>query len=54
MVQPMNFPAGNYIFKINSRSARAKCEICTRLTIKTPGRCQWHHSGIFIVNFEHA
>ena len=24
-----------------------------KLTIKTPDRCQWRHSGIFIVNFDH-
>ena len=26
---------------------------CLELTIKTPKRCQWLHSGVFIVNFEH-
>ena len=30
-----------------------RCEICSKLTIKTPGRCQWRRSGFFIVNFEH-
>ena len=28
-------------------------EICSKSTIKTPNRCQWHHFGVFIVNFEH-
>ena len=29
------------------------CEICSRLTIKTPERQQRGLSGVFIVNFEH-
>ena len=28
------------------------CEICSKLTIKTPERRQWR-SGVFIVNFEY-
>ena len=28
------------------------CEICSKLTIKTPERRHLHRSGIFIVNFE--
>ena len=29
------------------------CENCSRLRMKTIGRCQWHHSSVFIVNCEH-
>ena len=29
------------------------CDICSKLTIKTPKRGQWCLSSIFIVNFEH-
>ena len=29
---------GIYLFKVNNRSARARCEICSKLTIKTPER----------------
>ena len=29
------------------------CEICSKLTIKTPERRQCLRLGIFIVNFEH-
>ena len=29
-------PAGNYMFKVNYRNARTSCEICSKLTIKTP------------------
>ena len=47
------FPAGNYLFKVNNRSTKTRCEICSKLTIKTPERRDWRRSGVFIVNFEH-
>ena len=28
------------------------CEICSKLTIKTPERHHWGRSGVFIDNFE--
>ena len=28
------------------------CEICSKLTIKTPKQRQWGRFGVFIVNFE--
>ena len=37
---------------VSNRNTRARCEICSKLTIKTPERRQWR-SGVFIVNFEH-
>ena len=37
-------PACNYMFKVNIRSTRTRCEICSKLTIKTP--------DVFIVNSE--
>ena len=47
--------AGNYMFKVNNRSTRAWCEICSKLKIKTPEQDhQWRRSGVFIVNFEHT
>ena len=46
-------PAGNYMFKVNNRNTRIRCEICSKLTIKTPERRQWRRSGVSIVNFEH-
>ena len=46
-------PAGNYVFKVNNRNIRTRCEICSKLTIKTPERCHWRRSGVFIVTFEH-
>ena len=41
------------MFKVNNRNTRTRCEICSKLTIKTPERRQWRRSGFFIVNFEH-
>ena len=46
-------PAGIYLFKVNNRNTRTRCEICSKLTINTPERRQWRRSGVFIVNFEH-
>ena len=31
-------PAGNYLFEVNNRNTRTRCEICSKLTIKTPER----------------
>ena len=50
---PNIYPAGSYMFKVNNRNTRTRCEICSKLTIKTPERRQWSRSGVFIVNFEH-
>ena len=30
------FPADKYMFKISNRNTSARCEICSKLTIKTP------------------
>ena len=46
-------PTGNYMFKVNDRNTRSKCEICSKLTIKTPERSHSRRSGVFIVNSEH-
>ena len=29
-------PAGIYLLKVNNRNTRTRCEICSKLTIKTP------------------
>ena len=47
-----NIPTGNYLFKVNNSNTRTKCEIYSKLTIKTPKRPHWCYSRIFIVNFE--
>ena len=32
------YPANNNLLKVNNRNARKECEICSKLTIKTPER----------------
>ena len=47
-----NYPAGNYMFKVNNRNTRTRCEICSKLTIKIPERCHWrikHISHLVLV-----
>ena len=41
------------MFKVNSKNTRTRCEICSKLIIKTPEWRQWCLSGVFIVNFEY-
>ena len=53
MIHLGDIPVGIYLFKVNNRNARTRCEICAKLTIKTPERRHWRRSGVFIVNFEH-
>ena len=45
-------PANICLFKINNRQTRKRCEIFSKLTVKTPERRQRRRSGVFIVNFE--
>ena len=33
-------PANSYLFKVNNRNTRKRCEICSKLTTKTPERLQ--------------
>ena len=47
------FPTGNYMFKVNNRNTKTRCEICSKLLcnfieITLLHKC-WHSS---IVNFE--
>ena len=44
-------PTNIYLFIVNNRDTRKRCEICSKLTIKTPERRQY--GVVFIVNFEH-
>ena len=32
-------PVNIYLFKVNNRSPRKRCDICPMLKIKTPERC---------------
>ena len=34
------FPAGNYIIKVDIKNTRTRCEICSKVTIKTPEQLQ--------------
>ena len=55
-IRAQNFEAlqaGIYLLKVHNKSTRIWCEICSKLTIKTPERRQWRHAGVFIVNSEH-
>ena len=49
----LNYPTNIYLLKLYNRNTRKKCEICSKLTIKTPKRSQWRCSGLLTVNFEH-
>ena len=50
-----SLPSQHLLVQSNSRNTRKKCEICSKLTIKTPERRHWHSSTVLIVcyNFEH-
>ena len=45
-------PAGIYVFEVNNGSTKTMCEICSKLTIKTPQRSHLLRFGVCIVNFE--
>ena len=47
------------MFKVNTRNTRTRCEICLKLTVKTPERRHWRIwtyftlcSSVSVVNFE--
>ena len=42
-------PANIYLLKVT----RTRREICSKLTLRTPERRQWHRTCIFIVYLEH-
>ena len=44
---------GIYLFKVSHGNTRAMCNICSKLTIKTPERRHLRRPDAFIVNFEH-
>ena len=52
--EPHKNPVGFYQLNINNRNTRPRCEICSKLTIKTPERRQWRRSDVFNGNFEHT
>ena len=52
-IQRVRNPAGIYLLTVNNRSTTTSCEICSKLTTKTPERRHWRRFGVFIVNFEY-
>ena len=48
------FATSFYLLKVNNRSNRKRCEIFSKLTIKTPEWRQWCCCGHFIVDFENT
>ena len=42
-------PAKNYMFKVSNKNTRTRCEICSKLAIKTPERQQWQRSSLFLI-----
>ena len=42
-------PAGMYMSKVNKRNTRTRCEICSKLIIKTKERRHWH-IGVVLVS----
>ena len=49
----IQYPAGIYLLKVNNRNTRTMCEICSKLTIKTPERRLASLTLLTFVNFEH-
>ena len=41
------------MIKVKKKTKRTDCGICSELIIKTPKRCLFRCSGVFIVSFEH-
>ena len=46
-------PANIFLLKVNDRNTRKRCVIYSKLTMKTPERCHWCRSDVFIIKFEH-
>ena len=47
-----HFSVDIYLSKAKDRNTRTDCEICLKLTMKTPERSHRCRSDVFIVNFE--
>ena len=54
------YPTGIYLFIVNNRNTWTVCQVCSKLTIKTPAvnyfretlYLRMRRSGVFIINFE--
>ena len=47
------YAANIYLFKVNNRNTRKNCEICSKLTIKTPEQRHGCRSNV-VTDFEHT
>ena len=48
-------PVNIYLFKVNNRNTKKRCEVCSKLTIKTPERLHWpwtYFNSVSIIEFE--
>ena len=43
--------ANKYMLKDHNKNTRTRCEINSKLIIKTPDQRHWPHSDVFLVNF---
>ena len=43
-------PTDKYMSKVNNKKIRLICWMCSKLKINTT----WHHSGVFVADFEHS
>ena len=43
-----SYPANIYLFKVNNKNTRKRCEICSKLTVKTPERRHLGCPDVFI------
>ena len=47
---------GFYLINVtnrNTKNTKARCQMSLKLTVRTPEWHQWHHSSVFVVNFQH-
>ena len=48
-----NSLANRYILKVSNRTTTKRCDICSKLRIKTSERRHSRRPGVFAINFEH-
>ena len=46
---PLLSTIGIYMFKVNNRNTRTRCEICSKLTIETPEQRLEHLNLVFLL-----
>ena len=43
---------GNIPVQSHNRNTSKRCELCSKLTVKTPERREWRRCGVFLRNFK--